>query len=152
MSHEKRASKSARRWTALASAVALALGTLSLAGCGDDDDELPPVEEESPITEEQGAPMQDTDEAAGADFEDEERVPEAEAEPDVLDDVAPEEDPLPEAEQEVAPDEQPEGQQETMGVNGSATDTSGSENDESASVNEEEDPSTLTSEEEREEG
>ncbi|MGR2739737.1 hypothetical protein ACUY1T_14915 [Billgrantia sp. Q4P2] len=119
MSHDKRASRSARRMTALASAVALALGTLTLAGCGNDDDELPPVEEERPTMEEQGSPMQDTTADPGIDQTDTgagdgaadpttgvEESPEGE--------LAPEQDPLPEAEQEPVPGEQPDGQQPTM--------------------------------------
>ncbi|MGR4069347.1 hypothetical protein [Billgrantia sp. C5P2] len=121
MSHEKRASKSARRMTALASAVAVALGTLSLAGCGNDEDELPPVEEERPAMEEQGSPMQDstadpgidqTDTAAGDGAAEPVSGPEENTEGS--DGVTPEQDPLPEAEQEPVPDEQPDGQQPTM--------------------------------------
>ncbi|MCE8016272.1 hypothetical protein HOP62_09315 [Halomonas sp. MCCC 1A17488] len=126
MSHDKRASRSARRMTALASAVAVALGTLSLAGCGNDEDELPPVEEERPAMEEQGSPMEDATSDPGIDqtgtasgdgaaepVTGVEESPEG-SNPGASDDVAPEQDPLPEAEQETAPDEQPEGQQATM--------------------------------------
>ncbi|MCE8019241.1 hypothetical protein HOP51_03775 [Halomonas sp. MCCC 1A11036] len=120
MSHEKRASRSARQLTALASAVALALGTLSLAGCGNDDDELPPVEEERPTMEEQGSPMQDTTADPGIDQTDSaagdgaaDPTTGVEENPEGAD-VAPEQDPLPEAEQEPVPDEQPDGQQTTM--------------------------------------
>lgn len=122
MSHEKRARKSARRLTALASAVALALGTLSLAGCGNDDDELPPVEEERPTMEEQGSPMQDTTADPGIDQTDTaagdgstEPVTGVEESPEGTGNVTPDQDPLPEAEQEPIPDEdQLGGQQDTM--------------------------------------
>ncbi|MGQ4878853.1 hypothetical protein ACOJCM_09825 [Billgrantia sp. LNSP4103-1] len=121
MSHEKRASRTAGRLTALASAVALALGTLSLAGCGNDDDELPPVEEERPATEEQGSPMQDTTDDPGIDQTNTasgdgsaEPISGTEENAEGPDDVAPEEDPLPEAEQEPVPGEEPDGQQSTM--------------------------------------
>ncbi|MFQ3789215.1 hypothetical protein [Halomonas sp. A29] len=121
MSHEKRASRSARRLTALASAVALAMGALSLAGCGNDDDELPPVEEERPAMEEQGSPMQDTTADPGIDQTDTaagdgaaDPTTGVEESPEGAGDVAPEEDPLPEAEQEPVPEEEPDGQQATM--------------------------------------
>ncbi|MCE8012968.1 hypothetical protein [Billgrantia desiderata] len=121
MSHRTRASKPARQMTALASAVALALGTLSLAGCGNDDD-VPPVEEERPVTEEQTSPMQDTTADPGIDQTDTaagdgsaEPITGAEESPEGMGDVTPEQDPLPEAEQEPIPDEDElEGQQDTM--------------------------------------
>jgi hypothetical protein len=121
MSHEKRASRSTRQLTALASAVALALGTLSLAGCGNDDDELPPVEEERPVTEEQTSPMEDASTDPGIDQTNTasgdggaEPTSGVEENPEGQEEVLPEQDPLPETEQETVPDVQPEGQQETM--------------------------------------
>lgn len=110
MSHDKQFRlASAGRLTALASAIALSLGTLTLAGCGNDDD-LPPVEQEPPATEQQGSPMQDptddpgidqTGTAAGDGAED----PMGAAEP-----MPEDEDAFPEAEQEPVPN----GAQDTM--------------------------------------
>lgn len=123
MSYGKRTSKSAKSLTALASAVAVALGTLSLAGCGNDDDELPPVEEQPSAMEEQTSPMQDattdpgidqTDTASGDGSADpvnglgEEESADGSA-------ITPDQDPLPEAEQEPMLDEEElEGEQPTM--------------------------------------
>ncbi|KAA0010084.1 hypothetical protein F0A17_19590 [Billgrantia pellis] len=128
MSHDKHAhSGSARRLTVLASAVALALGTLSLAGCGDDEEDLPPVEEERPVTEEQTSPMEDATTDPGIDqtgtasgdgaaepVSGVEEAPEGDA-------LTEQEESLPEAEQEPVP----EGQQNTMegDEEGSASDT-----------------------------
>ncbi|MDX5378157.1 MAG: hypothetical protein LPK08_11660, partial [Halomonas sp.] len=127
MSHETRKPRSAWRLTALASAVAVALGTLSLAGCGNEEDELPPMEEEAPAMEEQGSPMEDATSDPGIDQTDTasgdgaevpgagaEENTEGAADSEVTENVAPEQDPLPEAEQEPVPEEQPEGQQATM--------------------------------------
>lgn len=41
--------RSTRRLTALASISALLLGSLALAGCGNDDDNMPPMEESAPM-------------------------------------------------------------------------------------------------------
>ena len=129
MSHGKRTSKSARSLTALASAVALALGTLSLAGCGNDDDELPPVEEERPVTDEQTSPMQDATSDPGVDQTDTasgdgaaEPISGVEEPAEGTTDVTPDQDPLPEAEQEPMPENELDGEQATMdeGANGDA--------------------------------
>ncbi|WP_197038424.1 hypothetical protein [Billgrantia saliphila] len=142
MSHDKHAnSRPAWRLTALASAVALALGTLSLAGCGDDEEDLPPVEEERPVTEEQTSPMEDATTDPGIDqtgtasgdgaAEPVSGVEEA-PEGDALTEQNEQEESLPEAEQEPVP----EGQQNTMEGNqeGSASDTGALTEDEGASA------------------
>lgn len=120
MNHGKRTSKSARSLTAVASAVALALGTLSLAGCSDDE-ELPPVEEERPVTGEQTSPMQDatsdpgidqTGTASGDGAAEPISGTEEPVEGDT--DATLDQEPLPGAEQEPMADDQLDGQQPTM--------------------------------------
>ena len=125
MSYGKRTHRSARSMTAIASAVAVALGTLSLAGCGNDDDELPPVNEEPPAMEQQGSPMQDATSDPGIDQTDT-ASGDGSADP-IIDgpdpeeltdgsDVTPDQDPLPEAEQEpMLNEEELDGEQPTMG-------------------------------------
>jgi|SRR5690625_714563 len=146
MSYGKRTNRSARSMTAIASAVALALGTLSLAGCGNDDDDLPPVDEAPPTMEQQGSPMQDATTDPGIDQTDTASGdgsadpvidgPEAE-EPTDGSEVTPDQDPLPEAEQEPMPEaeqepmlgeEELEGEQPTMNEGNDAG--SSTENDE----------------------
>ncbi|RCV88445.1 hypothetical protein [Billgrantia montanilacus] len=111
MSHEKHVRwASAGRLTALASAMALSLGTLSLAGCGNDDD-LPPVEQEPPATEQQGSPMQDTTADPGIDQTGTAAGDGAEDPAGSMEQMPEEdEDAFPEAEQEPVPD----GAQDTM--------------------------------------
>ncbi|PMR68341.1 hypothetical protein [Halomonas heilongjiangensis] len=68
MTHDKqtRIPGTGRRLAAAASIVALSLGTLTLAGCGDDDD-MPPLEQDAPMEEPAQDPgMQD---GAGANEE-----------------------------------------------------------------------------------
>ncbi|MCC5882541.1 MAG: hypothetical protein JJU25_07900 [Halomonas sp.] len=125
MSHDQQGRIFTKRSAALASAVALALGTLSLAGCGNDDD-LPPVEEDRPATQEQTSPMQDTTADPGIDQTgtasgdgSADPVTGPEESPEGMGDVTPDQDPLPEAEQEPVPDEDEierdlDGQQDTM--------------------------------------
>lgn len=110
MSHEKNVRwASAGRLTALASAIALSLGTLSLAGCGNDDD-LPPVEQEPPATEQQGSPMQDTTADPGIDQTGTAAGDGAEDPAGSMERMPEDEGTLPEAEQEPVPD----GAQDTM--------------------------------------
>ncbi|WP_144439655.1 hypothetical protein [Halomonas chromatireducens] len=110
MSHEKHESwASAGRLTALASVIALSLGTLSLAGCGNDDD-MPPVEQEPPATEQQGSPMQDTTADPGIDQTDTAGGDGAEEPMGAAEPMPEDEDALPEAEQEPVPN----GAQDTM--------------------------------------
>ncbi|WP_445156903.1 hypothetical protein [Halomonas sp. E14] len=115
MSHDKQSGfMSKGRLTALASAIALTLGTVSLAGCGNDDDDLPPVNEERPTIEEQGSPMQDTTadpgldqtNTAGGDGSEEPVGSVQQPEGDQF----PQEETTPQAEQEPVP----QGQQDTM--------------------------------------
>jgi len=138
MSNGKRTNRSARSMTAIASAVAVALGTLSLAGCGNDDDDLPPVDEAPPTMEQQGSPMQDATTDPGIDQTDT-ASGDGSADP-VIDgpdaeeltdgsEVTPDQDPLPEAEQEPMLDEEElEGEQPTMNEGNDAG--SSTENDE----------------------
>ncbi|PMR77759.1 hypothetical protein [Billgrantia endophytica] len=108
MSHDKHSRfTSTGRLTALASAVALSLGTLALAGCGNDDD-LPPVEQDPPATEQQGSPMQDATDDPGLDQDDTMGGDGAE-EP-----IAPDEEPMPEAEQEPMMDQDADDQDPMM--------------------------------------